>query len=395
MSNALFIGYARPNCDKSLVQSTFASILGADYITKIYEKTKRNEFGKFKTFLIIFINEFAPGLENIIKRITSEQFIKLVYKQDWDWKKRKFVERYWKVFIPYAPTAEFKPRIMEPSTTYAGWEVCPEDEMPGLEECIPYPSNFFGEKSQVSRPYDEDRSVQLANPAYVGRDPTTGADLYKTSMLPIVGTSGRVWSSDPDDDDTDKDFAELEAAIEKYGEDCEGSIAPKIPPAPPVECDVYDEEKEEIVWKKLAQEVSRKNDQEISILEEDAEWNELKAALEEFGASEVYPYMSQADLQAVCDEFNVTMPASGGERIREVTCPPPPQLKRATSIEYMEKPHGTLYDEDGVLRGWPFPPKLVRADDTQADTNAYYFTQADYDAYHLAQAGLTPLTELD
>jgi hypothetical protein len=404
MSNALFIGYARPNCDKSLVKSTFASILGADYITNIYEKNRTNKFGKYKTFLIIFINEFAPGLEDIIKRITCEQFIKLVYKQDWDWKKRKYVERYWKVFIPYTPTAEFKPRIMDAPTTFVGWDACPEDDMPELEESTPLPPNFFGENSQVSRPYDDDRSVQLGNPTYVGRDPATGADLYKKSKLDYIGTSGRVWlgcsckpgeynplcdnRDDSDSEDTNKDFAELEAAIEKYGEDFKWSIAPKIPPAPPV-VDEYDEEKEEIVWQKLQQEVKRKLTDEVSILEEDAEWNELKAALDEFGASEVYPYMSQSELQAVCDEFNVTMPASGGERIREVICPPPPQLKRATAIEFMETPHGTLLDEHGVLRGWP---KMVRSDDTQADTDAYYFTQADFDAYH---AGLAALPELD
>ena len=377
MSKTLYISYARPYCEKPLVKSTFESILGADYITNIYEKNRTNKFGKYKTFLIIFLNECVPGLEDIIKRITCEQFIKLVYKQDWDWKKRKFVERYWKVFIPYTPIAEFKPRIMDA-----------EDEMPDLEEePLTYPPNFFGENSQVSRP-SRRSDFLLGNPAYFGRDPATGADLYKKTMLPFIGASGRVWGCDPDDDDTDKDFAELESAIAKYGEDFAGSIAPKIPPAPPV-VDEYDEEKEEIVWQKLQQEVNRKLTDEMSILEEDAEWKELKAALDEFGAAEVYPYMSQSELQAVCDEYDVTMPASGGQRIREVICPPPPQLKRATAIEFMETPHGTLLDEHGVLRGWP---KMVRSDDTQAEEDAYYFTQADFDAYH---AGLAALPELD
>ena len=286
--------------------------------------------------------------------------------------------------------------------------------MPDLEEePLTYPPNFFGENSQVSRP-SRRSDFLLGNPAYVGVDTATGADLYKKSKLDYIGTSGRVWlgcsckpgeynplcenperSDDSDSEDTDKDFAELEAAIAKYGDDFKGSIAPKIPPAPPAPApviDEYDEEKEEIVWQKLQQEVNRKLTDEMSILEEDAEWKELKAALDEFGASEVYPYMSQAELQAVCNEFNVTMPASGGERIRELICPPPPQLKWATAIESMETPHGTLLDEHGVLRGWPFPPKMVRSDDTQADTDAYYFTQADFDAYH---AGLAALPELD
>jgi hypothetical protein len=257
MSNTLYIGYARAECDKSLVRSTFESLLGADYITKIYETTKTNTRDKHKTFLITFINEFTPGLKDIIDRITREKFVKLTYKQDWNWKTRKFVERYWKVFIPYS-TPAFKPRIMEA-----------EVEMPELAESIPCSSNYF------------------------------------------VGTSGRIWGGDPDDDDVANDFEELEVAIAKFGEEYSGSIAPKIPKPP----DEYDEEQEEIVWKNFKKE-------EVSFLEEDEEWKELKAALDEFGAAGVYPYMSKSDLQAVCDEYDVEMPTSGGHRIREVTCPP-------------------------------------------------------------------------
>jgi hypothetical protein len=269
-----------------------------DYITNIYEKTKTNTHDKHKTFLITFMNEHVPGLKDIIDRITSEKFIKLTYKQDWNWKTRKYVERYWKVFIPYS-TPAFKPRIME------------------AEVSLPN----FGEYSYI-RPYEEDVSVQRANPAYLGKDPVTGA------MLPFVGASGRIWGCEPDDDaDTANDFAELEAAISKFGEDFEGSIAPKIPKPP----DEYDEEQEEIVWKQLQKEVEQKLTDEVRILEEEEEWKELKAALDEFGAAGVYPYMSQSELQAVCDEYDVEMPTSGGHRIREVM--PPPGLFRMSDSE--------------------------------------------------------------
>ena len=284
MSHTLYIGYARAECDKSLVRSTFEALLGLDYITNIYEKTKTNTRDKHKTFLITFINEFTPGLKDIIDRITREKFVKLTYKQDWNWKTRKFVERYWKVFIPYS-TPAFKPRIMEA-----------EVEMPELAESVPN----FGEYSYVG-PYKEDVSVHRANPSSYG-------PIHK-SMLPFVGASGRIWGYESDDDDEiANDFEELETAIAKFGEDYPGSIAPKIPKPP----DEYDEE---IVWQKFKKE-------EVSVLEEDEEWKELKAALDEFGAAGVYPYMSQSELQAVCDEYDVEMPTSGGHRIREVTCPP-------------------------------------------------------------------------
>jgi hypothetical protein len=299
MSHTLYIGYARAECDKSLVRSTFEALLGLDYITNIYEKIKTNTRDKHKTFLITFMNEHVSGLKDIIDRITSEKFVKLTYKQDWNWKTRKYEERYWKVFIPYSPPA-FKPRIME-----ADVSLKLEDEMPELEESIPN----FGEYSYV-RPYEENDSVHRANPAYLGKD------------MPFVGTSGRFWGlpDSTDDDDTAKDFEELEVAIAKFGEDYPGSIAPKIPKPP----DEYDEE---IVWQNFKKE-------EVSVLEEDEEWKELKAALDEFGAAGVYPYMSQSDLQAVCDEYDVEMPTSGGHRIREVTCPP--GLNRETTMQQQD-----------------------------------------------------------
>jgi hypothetical protein len=246
-----------------------------------------------------------------------------------------------------------------------------EVEMPELVESIPYPPNYFGENSYVRRPYEEDDSVQRANPAYLGKDPDTGADLYKTSMLPFIGTSGRVWGGDPDDDDTANDFAELEVAIAKFGEDFPGSIAPKIPKPP----DEYDEQQEEIVWRNFKKE-------EVSVLEEDEEWKELKAALDEFGAAGMYPYMSQSDLQAVCDEYDVEMPTSGGHRIREPTFHPP-KIIRSTADESMEffMNHTSLYGPDYALlpqhmprvatESIPSPPVLVRMSDSQPKIDGY------------------------
>ena len=109
-ATTLYIGFARKDCGKTLVRKTFAGILGADYIEKIHEKIKIDTIGHHKTFKMTF-KENTPGLQEIVDRITRERFVQVTYKLDWDWKSRKYMERYWKVFNN--SKVAFKPRIME------------------------------------------------------------------------------------------------------------------------------------------------------------------------------------------------------------------------------------------------------------------------------------------
>jgi len=206
-SISLYIGYARKDCDKSLVAKTFAAILGADYIEDIYESNKKDPFGKpHKTYKLTFKN--TPALQEIADRITREYFIKVAYKLEWDWKTRKYVERYWKVFNYVSPEAAFKPHIME-SQPYA--EIT-QDELLSIQKRL---SSIYG-------PEDS-----------------------KTS----------------DEEDTANDFEELAQAVAHFGEDYPGCIAKKIPKPPPLtrsddpeeivlKCDqMYDAESEE--WNEL------------------------------------------------------------------------------------------------------------------------------------------------
>ena len=182
----LYIGYARKDCDKSLVTKTFAVILGGDYIEDIYEANKKDTIGKpHKTYKITFKN--TPGLQEIADRITREYFIKVAYKLEWDWKTRKYVERYWKVFYYVSPQAAFKPHIME------------------------------------SQPAVELTEDQLY--AQFRKD-------YPFSIL-------------TDDEETTKDFVELAQDIEKFGEKYPGSNAKKCPKP----LTGSDEQEEEIVLK--------------------------------------------------------------------------------------------------------------------------------------------------
>lgn len=272
MSTSLFIGFARMECTVQQVKKTFLIVLGEE-IVSIVEKIKTTKNGKHKTFIINF-KENTPALQKLMDRIKFENCIKLAYDLRWDRKLHKEVETYWKVFIyQQVNKTGFVPRIMDASY---GCEPCPksEDGTPELKEHIPMPLNYFGQDTYVKRPYTEDRSVQIANPAYMGRNATTGTDVYKKSMLNYTGTSGRVWlgcSCEPGDHETM----------------CENYIPPD---------DYSDDDSDEHI-------ICRKPIKETTKEEDDEEWKKLKATLEQFGC--VYAE------EEVFDE------KWGGERIRE------------------------------------------------------------------------------
>ena len=94
--------------------------------------------------------------------------------------------------------------------------------------------------------------------------------------------------------------------------------------------------------------------------------------------------MSQSELQAVCDEYDVEMPTSGGHRIRESPLMPP-KLIRTTAIDELEGwPNNrppSLYGPDYALlpqhmpristESIPSPPVLVRMSDSEPKFDGY------------------------
>jgi hypothetical protein len=287
-SISLYISYARKDCEKFLVANTFAHILGGDYIEDIHETVKKDSLGKpHKTYTLTF-KENTPGLQDIADRITREYFIKIAYKLEWDWKTRKYVERYWKVFnyVPYiSPQAAFKPHIME---TQPAVELT-QDELLSIQK-------------RLSSVY--------------------GAEDSKTS----------------DDEDTANDFEELAKAVAHFGEDYPGCIACKIPKPPLLTRSITERDpEEEIVWK---------CDQQYD--PESEEWNELKAALEVFSGEPItfvreIPPISEWDktplkppilrrataLQSEELLWGIPQGHSHIEQIWGEQVPPPPEYTRA------------------------------------------------------------------
>ena len=303
MSTTLFIGFARMECTVQQVKKSFLIVLGEE-IESIVEKIKTTKNGKHKTFIINF-KENTTALQKLMDRIKFENCIKLAYDLRWDRKLHKQVEVYWKVFIyQQLNKSGFVPRIMDAS--YGGGEPCLklDDE---LEEPT-LPPNYFGQDSYVTRPYTDNRSVQIANPVYMGRNATNGTDVYKKSMLNFTGTSGRVWlgcSCEPGDH---------ESICENY-----------IPPD-----DYSDDESDDHI-------ICRKPIKETTKEEDDEEWKKLKATLEQFGCV----YTEE-------EEFEEKW---GGERIRASIPLAPPQMTRMTSCA--------------------IPQPLCCADDTQAVFDGY------------------------
>jgi hypothetical protein len=81
-------------------------------------------------------------------------------------------------------------------------------------------------------PYKTIRVVKMAPADYQEHDASYWEEYWKLQGPPKLVRQTNKMPPTEDEYDTAKDFADLEAAVEKYGEDYPGSIAPKIPRPP-------------------------------------------------------------------------------------------------------------------------------------------------------------------
>ena len=241
-SISLYISYARKDCEKFLVANTFAHILGADYIEEIYETNKKDSLGNpHKAYKVTF-KENTPGLQDIADRITREYFIKIAYKLEWDWKSRKYVERYWKVFnyVPYiSPQAAFKPHIMESEVPITFTQLTDEEDT----------ANDFEELAKAVAHFGEDYPGCIA--CKIPKPP-----LLTRSMTDRDPEEEIVWKCDQQYDPESEEWNELKAALEVFsGEPVTfvREIPPiseweKTPPKPPILRRATALQSEELLW---------------------------------------------------------------------------------------------------------------------------------------------------
>jgi hypothetical protein len=108
----LIIGYSFPEYGPVYVKRTFDAIFGegfVEYVTeKVFTIAGRPTYKKFYLFIH---DQDHPALKQIKHLIANYKFAKIGYKNEWDRKTRKYVDRYWKVYdTPNRP--EFKPYLI-------------------------------------------------------------------------------------------------------------------------------------------------------------------------------------------------------------------------------------------------------------------------------------------
>ena len=272
----LIIGFSRPKYDPIFVKRTFNTIFGEGFVEYVTEQVfiipGRPKFKKF----YLFVDQDHPALKRITDLIATYKFASIVYKYEWDRATRKYVDRYWKVYdTPKRPV--FKPYLMtesqmsvqiDPWSPEADaafeWQQIGKDcgctacllehdieaAMPRIEEdkdadddiesCRPKNEgpykmvravNMAAEDAYWEDPYKMVRAVKMAEKAKE-EDAAYWSDYWKLEGPPKLVRQTNKMAPTEDEYDTAQDFADLEAAVEKYGEDYPGSIAPKIPRPP-------------------------------------------------------------------------------------------------------------------------------------------------------------------
>jgi hypothetical protein len=264
----LIIGYSRAEYDPEFVKRTFNTIFGEDFVGDVIEKvftpTGRPPYKKF----YISINDHEdPGLKRITELIDEYKFATIVYKNEWDRTAREYVDRYWKVyaaptrpvFQPYLMTKEqmdghvaiepwsvaADPAFETPKKMYVHVDTeseCEDDDAEYQCDCPPCRLNFPDFPPPMVRdnggPFPLVRSVNSPpEPVQDKEEEETDEEYWlKHGPCKLARMDNECLSVETDDDeeDTAKDFDELAAAIAQFGEDYPGSIAPKIPPPPPL-----------------------------------------------------------------------------------------------------------------------------------------------------------------
>jgi hypothetical protein len=252
ISNAnLIIGYSFPEYSPDFVKRTFDAIFGEGFVEYVIERvittTGRPTFKKFYLFIQ---DQDHPALKQIKDIIAKKKFAKIGYTNVWDRKTRKYVDRYWKVYdTPNRP--EFKPYLIEPWSAEADaafrWQQIGKDcqcptclseaalphtiTIPTMERDNggPYNEGPYNEGPYNEGPYKMVRAVNMAETQTEEEDPkddTYWEEYWKLQGPPKLVRQTNQMAPSEDEYESAKDFADLEAAIEKYGQ---GSIAPKTP----------------------------------------------------------------------------------------------------------------------------------------------------------------------
>jgi len=261
----LVIGYSRIEYDTIFVKRTFNLVFGEDFvedvIEKIFTQQGRPQYKKF----YLLADPDHPSFKRITDLTDKYKYASIVYKNEWDRATRKYVDRYWKVFPnparpvfhPYLMTeaqmseqyiapwsAEADVAFEPPKTTYTHIDTEDEEESDDdteYEEFEP-PPPMVRDNGELKGPFKLVRAVNMPpTPVQEKVEEETDEEYWlKHGPCKLTRMSNEC-PLDEDEADTAKDFADLAEAVEKFGEDYEGSIAGKIPRPPKLaRCDTIE-----------------------------------------------------------------------------------------------------------------------------------------------------------
>jgi len=267
----LVIGYSRIEYDTIFVKRTFNIVFGdefvEDVIEKIFTPAGRPPYKKF----YLLADRDHPSFKRITDLTDKYKYASIVYKNEWERATLKYVDRYWKVF-PNPPRPVFHPYLMTeaqmsehtiapwspeadeafdaPKPTYTHIDTESEHEYEDDEDDYEEDDESYEDEAIVlpppmvrdNGPFPLVRSVNMPPEPLQAKPDEESDDEYWRKHGPCkLARMSNECPSEEDAADTEKDFDDLAKAILIFGEDYPGSIAPNIPPPPPLaRCDTIE-----------------------------------------------------------------------------------------------------------------------------------------------------------
>jgi hypothetical protein len=222
------IGYSRPEYEPMFVKRIFETIFGLGFVDHVREFVV-TPLGRpaYKKFYIYTIDDDHPASIRLTKLIDDYNFAAIAYKNEWDHKTHKVVDRYWKVY--HTDVCFFTPYLMNETQLAKTID-------PWSTEADPAFASARCALTQLAESrFAETQTLELPPPMV--RDETEHWTLGQPCKLERSSNDTPAAEDIAEYDeaaDVSNDFDELAAAIAEFGEDYPGSIAR---PSAMVRCD--------------------------------------------------------------------------------------------------------------------------------------------------------------
>ena len=220
------IGYSRPEYEPDFVKRIFDTIFGVGVVDHVREFVV-TPLGRpvFKKFYIYTINDDHPACVRLTDLINDYKFAAIAYKHEWDRKTRQKVDRYWKVY--HTDVCFFTPYLMNETQlakTIDPWSTEADPAFASARRALTQLAETQLAETQTLEfppPMVRDETEHWGRPCKLERssnDTPAEEDITAEDITAEYDEAA----------DVSNDFAELASAIDEFGEDYPGSIAPMV-----------------------------------------------------------------------------------------------------------------------------------------------------------------------